>query len=144
MSTLVGIETLLATYQQTYASLLRSLEVSLAPYQHAYSSLLRSPSLELVRLAVRDWEMTCGSLLKAAQQHHQPTTLPPLKALPPPKTSHHEASANENLRRENEILRQRLQDASLYIEELGGTVQPTEWPPYEWPGDSLPWAESPH
>ena len=52
-------------------------------------------------------------------------------------------STLESLRKDNEALQQRLSDAYRYIKELGGTIQPTDWPGYD-SSDTLPWSTSPH
>lgn len=54
-----------------------------------------------------------------------------------------ELSKLESLRKDNEALQQRLNYAYQYIEELGGTIQPTDWPEYN-SDDTLPWSTSPH
>ena len=51
-------------------------------------------------------------------------------------------STLESLRKSNEVLQRRLHDANLYIEELGGTIHPTDWPEYN-SEDTLPWSTSP-
>ena len=51
-------------------------------------------------------------------------------------------STLDSIRKDNEILQQRLNHAYQYIEELGGTVHPTEWPEYN-SEDTLPWSTSP-
>ena len=51
-------------------------------------------------------------------------------------------STLESLQKDNETLRLRLKDAYLYIQQLGGTIHPTDWPEYN-SEDTLPWSTSP-
>ena len=51
-------------------------------------------------------------------------------------------STLESLQKDNEALRLLLKDAYLHIEELGGTIHPTDWPEYD-SEDTLPWSTSP-
>ena len=140
--------------ESTYLPAIRSAQADFRAMQRAYNQLMANYRvLEQAKLAV-DAELNTyrpifekiAESLRAFPQVTQIQTMPDasiIDAVTLPKSSPTDSSEMLALREENEALRGLLADAQRYIIKLGGVIEPTDWPPYELPGDLLPWSTSP-
>ena len=140
-------EKIAQAYKDYYEPELRRLGFQLAYYKQAHANLLSSRVRESVERVVEAQKISYGSIVeecnKAMESFRKALAQQPvLSFVPAPKAIRDDVAANQTLRRENDILRKRIEDAYRYISQLGGTVEPINWPQYD-SGDSLPWSKSP-